>query len=285
MVKSFIARLMGTPYLLDPIDEGAGGGGKPEGGTPGADDNGATNLGADGKPVVKQESKTPVEDPRIKGMLADLQKERTARQKYEKEANEHRVSLDAERKRVQALAGLTPKTAEEADEELVKARLLKLFPQLNGNNKDVEDLKAEIAELRKGTSTQWETHGKKMLGRVAAGVEKALGSGKLSERQTNRIQVAYVREAESNPEFLARHEAGDETLIAEFVEGWLEDFVKPAERKALAADVGRRQRVPNGNGRSAVGAGEKKIDVKDDKAVEDLLVKGFRDRGGQFGHR
>jgi hypothetical protein len=31
--------------------------------------------------------------------------------------------------------------------------------------------------------------------------------------------------------------------------------------------------------------GEKKIDVNDPKAVEDMLVAGFRERGGTFGRR
>jgi hypothetical protein len=123
-----------------------------------------------------------------------------------------------------------------------------------------------------------------MLDQVSAGVSKALG-GKLSERQTTRIQRAYVEEAKNNPDFLKRHEAGDPTLVAEFVKDWLDDFVEPGRRSALQDEVQRRPRVPSGKDRSIVGADNKPIDVKDDKAVGDFLVKGFRERGGQFGRR
>jgi hypothetical protein len=43
--------------------------------------------------------------------------------------------------------------------------------------------------------------------------------------------------------------------------------------------------VPSGKDRGIVTHGEKKIDVNDAKAVEDLLVKGFRERNGEFSGR
>jgi hypothetical protein len=47
----------------------------------------------------------------------------------------------------------------------------------------------------------------------------------------------------------------------------------------------RFRAVPSGKDRGIVTHGEKKIDVNDPKAVEDVLVRGFRERNGEFGRR
>jgi hypothetical protein len=97
-----------------------------------------------------------------------------------------------------------------------------------------------------------------------------------------RINQAYVAEAEQNPEFLKRHDAGDPKLIEEFVKNYVEDFVEPVRRKVTASQAGRFRPVPEGRERSTPMAGGKAIDVKDDKAVMDMLVSS---RKGQFGRR
>lgn len=292
MLKNFVVRLLELPYLLDnPGDGGAGGGdGKPDGGTPGAVNDGKpqSGEGADGKPGGGKPAEKPAEDPRIRGMLADIAKERKARQAAEKERDDRRAELEQERRRVQALAGVNPKSKEEEDEAAIRARLEHYYPYLKDLTADdikaMRESQARLKGMEDATANTWRAHGQKMLDSVTDGVQKALG-GKLSERQINRIQAAYVEEAKADPKFLQRHEAGDPKLIQEFVTGWMEDFVEPGKRQALAAEVARRPRVPGGKDRSIVGAGEKPIDVKDDKAVEDLLVKAFRDKGGQFGAR
>lgn len=297
MVKNIVARLLNLPYFLETPGDGSGGGGTGDG-TPGAVNDGAAKPGSgsgDGKPSEGTKpgagGSKPVEDPRIKGLIEDLRKERVARQKFE---NDHRTTsaeLERERKRVLALSGIEPRTKEQDDEALIRQRMETLYPWMKDlTSEDIQALKAsqgQIAEIRNATTTQWKAHGQKMLTAVTGSIQKALGGSKLSERQADRIQRAYVEEARSNPEFLSRHESGDQTLIDEFVQGWLEDFVEPGKRSALQQETQsvRRPRVPGGKDRSIVGANDKPIDVKDDKAVEDILVRGFKERGGQFGRR
>jgi hypothetical protein len=223
-------------------------------------------------------------------LLADLKKERAARQKFEHDYGTTNTELERERKRVLALSGIEVKSKDQEDEALIRERLERLYPWMKDLTAEdiqaVRESRGQMDEIRSATTHTWKAHGQKMLTAVTGGVQKALG-GKLSERQATRIQQAYVEEARSNPEFLARHEAGDQTLVDEFVQGWLDDFVEPGRRSALASETRetRRPRVPGGKDRSIVGANDKPIDVKDEKAVEDLLVKGFKERGGQFGRR
>lgn len=292
MLNNIVERLLNTPYLLDAPGDGGGGGGDDLGdGTPGADNGGKPQSGAkdgDGKPAEKKPAEKPAEDPRLRGLLADIAKERKARQAVEKERDTHRAELEQERRRVQALAGVNPKSKDEEDEALIRERLERLYPWMKDLSAEdiaaMKDAQTRLKGMEDVTANTWRAHGQKMLDSVADGVQKALG-GKLSERQIARIQSAYVEEAKADAAFLRRHEAGDPKLVAEFVAGWIEDFVEPGKRQALAQNVERRPRVPGGKDRSVVGSGEKPIDVKDDKQVEDFLVKGFRERGGQFGGR
>jgi len=295
MVRNIVERLLSNPYLLDGADDGAGGGGGgTEDGTQVADNNGSTKLGADGKAEPNGNVKpgaggnTPAEDARVRGLLADLKKEREARQKLEGLHGTTAAELERERKRVLALSGIEPKSKEEEDEALIRERLERLYPWMKDlTTEDIQAIResrGQMDEMRNATTHQWKAHGTKMLGAVTTGVQKELG-GKLSERQITRIQEAYVSEARNNAEFLARHEAGDLSLIDEFVKGWIEDFVEPGRRSAIQTEVQRRPRVPGGKDRSVLGADNKPIDVKDDKAVGDLLVQGFKERGGRFGRR
>lgn len=298
MVMSIVARFLNTPYLLDAPDDGAGGGGGGTGdGAPGADNNGAAKPGESGKPAARTEGqpgaggKAPVEDPRIAGLLADLKKERAARQKFEGDHKTTAAELEKERKRVRALSGLENPSPEEETDAAVRARLEQMYPWLKDltaeDIKAVRESRGHIEEIRNASTHSWKVHGQKMLTSVTAGVQKALGGGRLSERQIERVQRAYADEAGRNPAFLERHEAGDATLIDEFVKGWMEDFVEPGRRSALSQETQtlRRPRVPGGKDRSVVGNNDKPIDVKDPKAVEDFLVDSFKKRGGQFGRQ
>ena len=89
---------------------------------------------------------------------------------------------------------------------------------------------------------------------------------------------------------LARHEnhalgmdgRGVLALVKEFAKQWIEDWFEPARRRITASTLGQHRPVPSGKDRGLVTQGEKKIDVNDAKAVEDILVAGFRERGGAF---
>ena len=233
-------------------------------------------------------------EKRFKGIQADLAKERKARQGYEQKLQQqdiqYKAELAAERKRIAALAGINVPTTEEAEAEDIRQRLGKvatsdwLLSQLGLTKEDLADFKTareDRSRLSDMEQHYWGKHGQSMVGQVTKELAKEYG-GELSKRQIDTITQAYVLRAQVDPEFLSRHEAGDEKLITDFAKEWLEDWFEPAKRRITATEVDRFRRVPSGKDRNLVTSGEKKIDVTDTKQVEDLLVAGFKERGGQF---
>jgi PAS domain-containing protein len=238
------------------------------------------------KQDTKPEQKTG-DDRRDQGVLADLIKERKARQAAEALAAKHQTELEAERRRVAALAGVTPRSKDEIDAEEVRQQFSRLFPGLAKlNDQQVMEKLERIlsnADTHEDTTTRyWNDRAAQMTGAVVEAVSKELG-GDLSERQVRRIRAAYANAAESDPEFLRRHEEGDKTLIAEFAKEWIEDWFEPARRKVTSTEVDRLRRVPRGNDRTVIAGKPKQIDFKNPKAVEDAMIESYRAHGGTFG--
>lgn len=231
-------------------------------------------------------AKEQVEDPRIKGILADLQKERTARQAAEARHKQFETDLERERKRVQIALGVNPPSQEEQDGEQVKAAFAKLFPHLaNLTPEQIEQLQAVAAQgddLKTATQQHWERHSKVMLGKAQEGIAEQLGGGDLTPRQKQMINNLYISEASANPEFLKRHDAGDDTLIAEFVKNFIDEWGGPIRRTVTSTELGRQRPLPNGRGRNVQGVAPKKINFSDPKAVEDAMVESFKNHGGSF---
>lgn len=232
-------------------------------------------------------------EKRFKGIQGDLSKERKARQQYETDLKAARAEVAREQQRVRALSGVETLTPEDAELEEVRARASKaltpdwILKQLGLTKEEIEEMKAaktDRARLADMEQHYWGKHGTAMVASVTKELSKEFG-GDLTKRQIDTITQAYVFRAQQDPEFLKRHETGDETLITEFAKDWIEDWFEPARRKVTATEAGRFRPVPNGKDRSIVNHGEKKIDVNDPKAVEDVLVAGFRERGGEFGRR
>lgn len=272
---------------------GAGGGGDSTNTNTGNTNNDGGTKPVDGQTTNPQTNKPQsgtaspnTDDARTRGLLADLQKERKARQAFETEIATHKAALDTERKRVLALSGINPKSPEETDLESVRAKLTQMFPFLaKFDDKSVEKISALLEQgdsLKEATSHHWKAHGQKMLDTVVSTIATDIG-GKLSDRQIARIESLYANEAANNPAFLKRHEAGDPKLIEEFAKEFIEDFIEPGRRKALSTEIDRARKVPSARDRSALTAGGKKVDFKDPKSVEDAMVESFRSHGGAFG--
>lgn len=238
---------------------------------------------------VKPQAAAPAQnaaDDRTKGILADLKKERQARQEYERQNVQFRAELDAERRRVQALAGVTPQSEQEQEAEQIRGRFKQLFPELAElTSEDIQalrQLKEQASGIQEATTHHYKLHGRKMLDAVGVAVAKSVG-GTLSPRQLARLEAAYVREAETRPEFLARHDSGDTKLIEEFAKEWIDDWFEPARRRVTQSELERQRRVPSGRDRSVAAQGGKKIDFNNPKAVEDAMVEAYVGHGGGFG--
>lgn len=232
--------------------------------------------------------KTRDYDREIAGFKADLAKERKARQQYDTDLKAARAELATEKQRLQLAMGITPKSQGETEEEEVRQRFAALYPDIASLTKDdvqaLREMRKTNSSLQETTNHYWSQHGRQMVGSVVDAVAKELG-GDLSDRQKQRIATAYAQEANANEDFLARHEQGDKTLISEFAKQWIEDWVEPARRQAVKQETQRYRPVPSGRDRNLVTHGDKKIDVTDNKAVEDLLVKSYREKNGEFSGR
>ena len=230
---------------------------------------------------------TAADDAKTKGLLADLQKERKARQERDAWITERDARLTERDRQIAALTGSKIPTADEAEAAAVQAQFKRFFPHLADLSPDdvkalreMQSRRGQIDEVLTQTGMK---HARQMVGAVTKEIETELGT--LNERQKRKIAALYISEAEADPEFLKRHDAGDETLVKEFVKNYLDDFVEPVRRKVTAAEVTRNRAVPGGRDRTLPSQNGKPIDVNDPKAVEDALVKGFQDKGGTFGRR
>jgi FtsZ-binding cell division protein ZapB len=225
-------------------------------------------------------------DAEKKAFIADLQKERKARQASETQANSYKTQYETEQRRVRALSGVDPINPQEVEANEVRARFSQLYPELAGLTKEdieaIRELKNRSSELSQTTEHYWQSHGRTMLGSLEKEVAAEFGGDKLTPSQSKVLRAAYVQAAQEDPAFLQRHEDGDETLLKEFAKTFAEDWIKPAQRKAAAVDFNQRRPIPSGKDRSVAAPGGKKIDVTDNKAVEDFLIAGYRDRGGRF---
>lgn len=224
-------------------------------------------------------------DAQQRGLIADLQKERQARQKLERDIQGLQGHLDAERRRVQALAGVTPQTDEDRELDAIRERIVKLFPVLGKLTPEQVDefmqLRGSAASIEEATQHHWTAHGRQMLGSLYDNVAKEVGSD-LTDRQKKALGQAYVAAAEADPEFLARHETGDPKLIEEFAKQWVEDWFEPARKAVVQTETSRFRRVPSGRDRNVQTTPPKPIDFKNPKAVEDAMVESFKRHGGGF---
>lgn len=244
---------------------------------------GATGVSGSGNPNPADKSVADAARERA-GFLADLKKERQARQDMERRFTEHEARLAERDRQIAALTGTKTPSKEEAEADAVRERFAALFPGLAKlTDTQIEKLLAVADrgdQLDETTKNYWTNHGRTMLDNAHAGIAKELGD--LTPRQKDRINAAYYQLAENDPEFLKRHEAGDPKLIQEFVKDYLDDFVEPVRRKVTATEVARQRQVPFGKDRTLPSSGGKTIDVNDNKAVMDMLVES---RKGQFSRR
>lgn len=245
---------------------------------------GNTNATGSGTPppVTKWE-----DDPRAKGILGDLQKERKARQQFEADLQAFKTRLEERDRQVAALTNSKVPSPEDAEADEIRNKFGSivtrefLLKHLGLSPEDIEafqTLKEQRGQIDESIKHHWTEHSRKMLDSVYEKVGAEVGD--LTDRMKRKIASLYVAEAEADPAFLKRHDAGDKTLVEEFVKSYLEDTVEPVRRKVTATEANRYRPVPNGGNRTLPSQGGKQIDVNDDKAVMDLIMES---RKGRFG--
>jgi len=209
--------------------------------------------------------------------------------------------LEESQRRIQALAGVAPVDANAQEAEEVRTAFKQMFPHLAKLDDQRIDRLLKLADqsdqLETTANHHWQQHTQRMVGALETEIAEQLGVDELTPRQRQRLGEAYAnalnrdyvtaqREGRQS-DLLRRHEAGDQTLIAEFAKEWVEDFVEPVRRRATAAQVQRvGVRVPSGRSSQNVSTITKpKIDFTNEQAVEDAAVAAFQQHGGMFSRR
>lgn len=247
--------------------------------------SGSTSTGTAGTTQAASQPAPKWEDsPQYKGQIQELQKERKARQDFERRFTEHEARLAERDRQIAALTGAKTPSKGEAETEAIRERFKELFPHLAElTQEDIEAIresKASNAQTQQFQEQHWTNHHKALIGQVHAEIAKELGD--LTPRQIKRINAAYVAEAEQNPDFMEKISSGDKSAIMQFVKEYLEDFVGPITRKQNADNATRFRTVPNAKDRSVPLPGEKKVDPNDNDAVMKMLVDS---RKGRFGRQ
>ncbi len=168
--------------------------------------------------------------------------------------------LEGERRRVQALAGVTPKDPDAEELEKVRAGFAQLYPNLaKMASLDPEKLERIIHSGESAehlVRVQWDRHRAASLDKIKADVAQALGVETLSPTAARKVIAAFIasvpdpmydrNKQPTNPEYFTfkdRYESNDPTLLAEFVTEFVSDFITPAQRAGL---VRQRIAVPSG---------------------------------------
>lgn len=298
----WLNRLALMPYTDEPGDPGGGGGDQNEPADKKSADDSAAGDQTDkadkskandpGKGDGDASKRRPSGDDtswekKQAALLADLKKERKARQDFESRFKTLESSLEAERKRVKALAGLDVPSDEDKEIAGYRERVQNLLPWTKKLSEEKVDKLLELLNnadgIRQTADHVWRSHGRTMVGLAMKEVSEAIG-GDLTERQQKTLTREFIAAVEADPELVERYEAGDPTLAKDVAKILIEDWVTPSRRNYTAQQVNKFPRVPAGKDRGAGGGrGPKKINWSDPKSVEDAMVESYREHGGEFG--
>lgn len=267
---------------------GGGGDGNPEGNVqdPGQQDgNGQQQRTQD--PDPGQGNQNQEWEAQRRAIIADLQKERKARQEFERNFAATQAQLEQERKRVLALTGVTPQSDEDLNKQEIRNRLKQvvdrefLAEMLGISPEDldsIKNLKEQAASFEETQKALWDRHAREMVKDLGTHVLEAMGGEKLTDRQQRSLLSAFAYAVDSDPNILQRFHNGDKGVIEEFAKEWIEDWFEPARRKITQQEANRFRRVPSGQGRKVATTKIKDIDPTDDTQLAELLSSGFEER-------
>lgn len=256
--------------------------GDPKSGTSeGVDPQKSQTQAADQRPGADKSG-----DAANRGILADLVKERKARQAVEERLKQLEAGQQQRDQRLRE--AITGETAIDPEIQAIRDQFAQIFPGLAKLTDEQIDKLVNFTErsddLEATADHYWSQQGQSMLSGIEQGVLDKLGGDKLSDRQIKAIHRFYVGEVENDRELLHRHMAGDPKLVEEIVTAVLEDWYEPARRSLTATEVERAgKKVPAGRGGHVLTSNKPTIDVNDPKQFAAALVQGFKESGGEFG--
>lgn len=268
----------------------------PDGGTP------STTPGAAGTPATAQPgSGTPSGAPAKKRYEYDEDRSnwvpshviREARQKEAERRAQIERELEYERRRVAALTGVSmPKPPESPEVAQVREQFFQIFPQFKAlADLDPEKL-AKVAGFdfealqRANQETAqriWTNHGTRATQVFEAKAKELYGE--IEPKQLKRMISAFAAEAQEDQQVLQRYEAGDFTVIEEWLADWSKGFIDPIRKQATQPTPGQlaARRLPRaGGGGAAVGQKPPSLKPSDGEKFHNAAFEAFqRSIGGR----
>lgn len=218
-----------------------------------------------------------------------------ATNKAAREAYQLRMELDQERKRVQALSGVTPQAPEAAEQEKIAAAFYALpqFAHLKGLTAETMQKLTALAErgdeYDQGIKYQWDRLRDRTFKAVVDRVQDTLGLDAIDQDMAEDINEMFRRWARSQPDqdaFRSRYEAEDPKLLDEFLDRYKAKHIDPIRRSAAASLTRPAQaRIPRGTPSQPVATQKPKRDyskMTDDQAkqaAEDDAVEFLKENG------
>ena len=193
-----------------------------------------------------------------------------------------RRELAARDRRIQALAGVAPVDPDQAEAEKV-ANAFYSLPQFAHLKHLTPDFLNKVAQLvNEGSSLSeardhvYNQQADRFLGSLDRAFAEEIGAETLTPSQQRKLRAAFgawIPDKQTDPDahaaFDKRYNAGDETLIAEFLKEIVSDLLEPARRQATVP-ITQRRPVPRGGASSPVTTQTQKPDYSKMSVTEML---------------
>lgn len=179
--------------------------------------------------------------------------------------------LEYERRRVAALTGVPmPKPPANPEHEQIRQQFFEMFPQFKALAElDPEKLAKvmtfdfeALQRANQETSERiWANHGTRAVQTFEAKAKELYGA--VEPKQLKRMINAFAAEVQDDPDMTRRYEAGDFSIIDEWLNDWKSQFIEPIRKQASSPTPGQfaARRLPRAGGGSAV-AGPKPPSLK-----------------------
>lgn len=191
--------------------------------------------------------------------------------------------------RVAALSGVQPPKPQPSPEfNAIREQLFQVAPELKDVFDNLEllkelkgmNLKDVIANLQGFATQSWQQRGTSVLGTLNEKIKAAYGGADLAPKQVSRIARAFIGELEDDDELRARYEAGDMTIVDEFVKDYTQGVLDPFRRSSAAAATTRgnsaAQRLPRGGGGAPVASAGRTVKPADGDAFHKGAFEAFQ---------
>ena len=286
-----------TPDLVCYFETEGGGSGAPAAGNPGATP--AASPGGTPSPSTAGNAAptTPgaggtggksiftYPEDRSNWVPSHVLRERSDKFRQQQEALQR--DLEYERRRVAALTGIEPpKPRLSQEQEQIRREFFELFPEYAGLAKLDASKLEKIAQLdfdaiqraNQETSQRiWTNHGTQAVQYFSGKIKNAYGAD-VAPTTMKRVLNAFVAECGENAQMLQRYEAGDFSVIDEFMADWTKGFIDPVRKSATQLTPGQvaARKLPRGGGGATVAAKPPSLKPSDGDKYHSAAFEAFQ---------